>query len=71
MWNMEIVKGRDEILRNLQTLDGYRKSSDKSEKVFWENLIKLGKCFVVWEAGKGPMVGLSRLLVWGRATAKI
>jgi hypothetical protein len=59
---METVKGRDEILRNLQTLDGYRKSSDKSERVFWENLIKLGRCFVAFESDGQFIFGPSRFV---------
>jgi putative restriction endonuclease len=30
--------------------------------MFWENLIKRGRCFVVWESGKGLMVGPSRFV---------
>ena len=59
---METVKALDGILRNLESLERYQKSSDKSERVFWENLIKRGRCFVVWESHGQFTFGPSRFV---------
>jgi hypothetical protein len=43
-------------------LENYRTSQDEGKRRFWQDLIRLGRCFVAFDSGKGWIFGPSRFV---------
>ena len=56
------VQNRDEIVKNILTLDGYRRSHRSDETNFHGNLLRLGVCFVAYENEEENYFGPSRFI---------
>lgn len=50
---MELIKRRDEIKKNIETLNTYLNRRSKDEYAFAAKLIKKGRCFVAVESENG------------------
>ena len=46
---MELIASLNDLKKNLDTLETYRNSSEERYKEFYKELIKRGRCFVVYK----------------------
>lgn len=60
--NEIFVQNRDEIIENILTLDGYRRSNRADETECHRSLLRLGICFVAYENEEGIYFGPSRFI---------
>lgn len=59
---MQLVSSRDEVKRNLETLESYRVSRRLEERAFYHRLIRKGICFLIYREGDRLLIGPSRFI---------
>ncbi|MBI4652591.1 hypothetical protein HY745_15220 [Candidatus Desantisbacteria bacterium] len=68
---MPVVKTLDDIMRNLETLENYRQSTDNAERKFYKGLLRRGKWFVVYECRYHILIGPSRFVGYANNSKKV
>src|SRR5437867_5674235 len=59
---MQLVSNRDEVRKNLETLEAYRTSPKRSARDFYSKLIRKGICFLIYHEGSRVLLGPSRFI---------
>ena len=59
---MQLVSNREQVKRNLETLEGYRTSQQPEGRTFYGRLIREGICFLVYYEGDQFLFGPSRFI---------